>query len=216
MVCRLVIVVLAVTGVFVACQVTTADVNITADRNDTKVFLEDKFLYFAYGSNLLAKRIHINNPTAVRISKAKLADYRLDFGYWSRRWKGAAATVVPDQGKHVWGAVWQMDKSDMDNLDRQEGVSSDIYFPFEVEVEKPDGKKLLCRCYQLCNTPTELKPGQPIPEDRLPSELYLSVIIQGARETGLPNEYIEQLEKISHNSYKGDNSTILSSLVSSS
>ncbi|XP_049762236.1 gamma-glutamylcyclotransferase-like isoform X3 [Schistocerca cancellata] len=122
MVCRLVIVVLAVTGVFVACQVTTADVNITADRNDTKVFLEDKFLYFAYGSNLLAKRIHINNPTAVRISKAKLADYRLDFGYWSRRWKGAAATVVPDQGKHVWGAVWQMDKSDMDNLDRTDTV----------------------------------------------------------------------------------------------
>ncbi|XP_017798644.1 PREDICTED: gamma-glutamylcyclotransferase-like [Habropoda laboriosa] len=28
--------------------------------------MNDKFLYFAYGSNMLAKRIHINNPTAVR------------------------------------------------------------------------------------------------------------------------------------------------------
>lgn len=27
---------------------------------------KDTFLYFAYGSNLLGKRIHIQNPTAVR------------------------------------------------------------------------------------------------------------------------------------------------------
>lgn len=31
-----------------------------------------KFLYFAYGSNLLAQRIHINNPSAVRAGIAKL------------------------------------------------------------------------------------------------------------------------------------------------
>lgn len=27
--------------------------------------MSSTFLYFAYGSNLLAKRIHLNNPTAV-------------------------------------------------------------------------------------------------------------------------------------------------------
>jgi hypothetical protein len=30
------------------------------------------FLYFAYGSNLLAQRIHINNPSAVRKDIGKL------------------------------------------------------------------------------------------------------------------------------------------------
>lgn len=30
------------------------------------------FCYFAYGSNLLAQRIHINNPSAVRIGIGKL------------------------------------------------------------------------------------------------------------------------------------------------
>lgn len=30
------------------------------------------FLYFAYGSNLLAQRIHINNPSAVRKEIGKL------------------------------------------------------------------------------------------------------------------------------------------------
>lgn len=28
--------------------------------------MSNKFLYFAYGSNMLTKRIHINNPTAVQ------------------------------------------------------------------------------------------------------------------------------------------------------
>jgi hypothetical protein len=32
----------------------------------------NKFMYFAYGSNLLAERIHIQNPTAVRIGAGKL------------------------------------------------------------------------------------------------------------------------------------------------
>lgn len=30
------------------------------------------FLYFAYGSNLLLQRIHINNPSAKRIAIGKL------------------------------------------------------------------------------------------------------------------------------------------------
>lgn len=30
------------------------------------------FMYFAYGSNLLKKRIHIQNPTAVRSGFGKL------------------------------------------------------------------------------------------------------------------------------------------------
>lgn len=32
----------------------------------------DTFLYFAYGSNLLGKRIHIQNPTAVRYGIGRL------------------------------------------------------------------------------------------------------------------------------------------------
>lgn len=32
----------------------------------------NKFMYFAYGSNMLAQRIHIQNPTAVRIGTGKL------------------------------------------------------------------------------------------------------------------------------------------------
>ena len=42
------------------------------------------FLYFAYGSNLLTERIHINNPSAVFRSIARLDDHQLDFNYFSK------------------------------------------------------------------------------------------------------------------------------------
>lgn len=32
----------------------------------------DKFYYFGYGSNMLTKRIHIQNPTAVKIGAGEL------------------------------------------------------------------------------------------------------------------------------------------------
>ena len=42
------------------------------------------FLYFAYGSNLLAERIHINNPSARFKNVAKLDQHQLDFNYFSQ------------------------------------------------------------------------------------------------------------------------------------
>ena len=37
------------------------------------------FHYFAYGSNLLTKRIHFQNPSAVFKDVAKLGGYKLEF-----------------------------------------------------------------------------------------------------------------------------------------
>jgi hypothetical protein len=37
----------------------------------------ENFLYFGFGSNLLANRIHINNPTAIRKGIGKLKVNRL-------------------------------------------------------------------------------------------------------------------------------------------
>ena len=47
-----------------------------------------------------------------------LQNYRLDFNYRSKRWHGAAATIVPDNGKHVWGALWEIGNINMESLDR--------------------------------------------------------------------------------------------------
>lgn len=155
-------------------------------------------------------------------------DYRLDFGYWAKRWKGCVATIVPEPDSHVWGAVWEIDVSDIPNLDRyinqtisslpillhqiaatnanlygyrQEGVVCNIYEVIEVTVETPNSETLRCRCYQLCKQPEKIPEGEPVPEKRKPSLLYLNVILKGAIESQLPEYYIDQLRKIEHNGW---------------
>lgn len=38
------------------------------------------FYYFGFGSNLLTKRIKVQNKSAERVGVGKLKNYRLDFG----------------------------------------------------------------------------------------------------------------------------------------
>ncbi|XP_063610195.1 gamma-glutamylcyclotransferase-like [Penaeus indicus] len=152
------------------------------------------FLYFAYGSNLLTERIHINNPSAKMVDIGKLKDFRLDFNYFSQRWQGAAATIVEDPGNHLYGVLWEIANEDMKHLDKQEGVDHGVYKAIEVDVEASDGKMVKARSYQLI---------RPLEKDRRPSFVYLDVILRGAKENGLPKDYIDFLEGIEHNGYKG-------------
>ncbi|GBP37485.1 Gamma-glutamylcyclotransferase [Eumeta japonica] len=86
------------------------------------VTCESYFYYFAYGSNLLQKRLKILNPSAEFFGTAKLQDYRLDFIKYAPTWRGAVATIVEDPGSEVWGAVWLIKESDRENLDRRCGA----------------------------------------------------------------------------------------------
>lgn len=163
-----------------------------------------KFLYFAYGSNLLAKRIHINNPTAIRKGAGKLPNYRLDFITYSNSWKGASATIVPTPGNMVWGALWEIDQEDMQSLDRQEGVHVNLYKPMTVEIETAAGQSVSCRTYQQTAVPEDLSEGESLPLDRRPSEAYKNCILDGAVETHLPSDYIAKLKLIPSVPTKGE------------
>ncbi|XP_045486754.1 gamma-glutamylcyclotransferase-like [Pieris rapae] len=79
---------------------------------------EKKFLYFAYGSNLLKSRLRINAPSAVFITPARLPGYRLDFDKYNPNWRGAPATIVADPKGEVWGALWALNYSEMAALDK--------------------------------------------------------------------------------------------------
>ncbi|XP_053409732.1 gamma-glutamylcyclotransferase isoform X3 [Nycticebus coucang] len=83
--------------------------------------LEETFLYFAYGSNLLTERIHLRNPSATFYCVARLQDFKLDFGNsqgkTSQTWHGGIATIFQSPGDEVWGVVWKMNKSNLNSLD---------------------------------------------------------------------------------------------------
>jgi len=79
---------------------------------------ESTHFYFSYGSNMLKERIRINDPDAQPYAAARLEGYRLDFDYFSNRWKGAAATIVQSPESHVWGVVWVKNVSTIPSLDK--------------------------------------------------------------------------------------------------
>ncbi|XP_033754271.1 gamma-glutamylcyclotransferase-like [Pecten maximus] len=154
------------------------------------------FMYFSYGSNLLKERLLLRNPTAVFQSIANLQDYKLAFEAIQdpkrSRWHGSVATIVEKSGANVWGAVWELDVKDLPNLDRQEG----IYKGFDVKVVSSEGQELICRTYKLDKT------GDPAFDSR-PSPHYKDVILRGARELQLPDDYLKFLQNIPDNGYQG-------------
>lgn len=153
---------------------------------------------------MLIKRIHINNPTAVRKDIGLLKNFRLDFLTYSKRWNGCSATIVPTENYNVWGVIWELHESNMPTLDCQEGVADKIYFPLMVNVETPNGKVLNCRVYQQCINPDYHVKLYSLPCHRRPSPLYIETILKGARESQLPFDYIKFLETIPHNEYAGE------------
>ncbi|PZC76375.1 hypothetical protein B5X24_HaOG204742 [Helicoverpa armigera] len=164
--------------------------NVYSSEFDLVPSPEGTFFYFAYGSNLLTKRLHVQNPSANFYSAAKLKDYRLDFNMQTEAWQGAVATIVEDEGKEVWGAVWTISNDQMHHLDDQEGVAEGLYFPKNVTVTTRNGQYLVARTYIEVHNPNITVNPWDLPPERRPSNTYLEVIALGAIESRLPAEYI--------------------------
>jgi len=160
----------------------------------------DHFLYFAFGSNLLTERIHINNPSARFKCVAKLDDYKLTFNHYSKRWQGSVATIIEDKNSNMYGIVWELQKEHLKTLDEQEGVPHNVYKRINVQVQPVGSNETIdCVSYQL------------LPERFLstgskarPSFVYKDVIIRGAIENNMPDEYITKLKNIEDNGYNGN------------
>mmetsp|Transcript_7291 Transcript_7291/g.22212 ORF Transcript_7291/g.22212 Transcript_7291/m.22212 type:complete len:175 (+) Transcript_7291:80-604(+) len=155
----------------------------------------ERFLYFAYGSNLNRNRLHINCPSAALQCKGSLGGYKLAFTHPSDRWKGASADILPEAHAVVHGAVWSIDRSELPALDRQEGVHYSAYRRISVVVASDNNTCLPCFTYTVVSPSVGLNP----------SVLYMRVILHGANTIGLPETYIEQL--LRHDTFEYDDDT---------
>lgn len=75
----------------------------------------------------------------------------------------------------------------------QEGVHIGWYQVFQPQVELLDNRVISCRSYHLIDQPSK---QDPLPEVRYPSKLYHEVIVAGAIETGIPDDYVGKLKSI--------------------
>ncbi len=140
--------------------------------------------YFAYGSNLSSRQMRQRCPTARVASRAVLPGHRLEFVQPHDAWGGGVAGILPDPGRRVEGVVYRLSAEDLHRLDAYEPVRERRYWRTRVQVTLPAGTMKLAWTYEGL-----VLDGAPF----APSERYLATLIDGAREHGLPEDYIAWL-----------------------
>ncbi len=132
--------------------------------------------YFAYGSNLDVTQMARRCPDATDPRRATLDDHG-----WLINERGVA-TVEPLDGVQVHGVLWQISDHDLAVLDSAEGVPV-RYRRDRMTVQTDDGP-LQAWVY----VDHRVEPGAPRPG-------YLERIIGGAAHHGLPQRWLEYLER---------------------
>jgi AIG2-like family len=154
--------------------------------------MADRFLYFAYGSNMLTRRLRAPSraPSAQVIGTGYVTGHRLTFDKASedkeRRRSGKcdmAATGVPTDC--VWGVLFSVDTADQDKLDTAEGArgTNPGYEHSDVSVTLDDGSRQTAMTYKALRKDPALRPYH----------WYKALVAAGAVEHQLPSAYIEWL-----------------------
>ncbi len=134
--------------------------------------------YFSYGSNLKISRLRGRVPSARPEGVARLPGYRLVCDKRGADGTGKANLRV-DPTAEVWGAIYSLDPSDWPDLDAHEPG----YERIEVEVSWLG--ETLCAHTYLSSLTTS---------DPIPFAWYKRLIVEGAREHALPDEWIRVLD----------------------
>jgi gamma-glutamylcyclotransferase len=142
--------------------------------------------YFAYGSNLhhsIFIELRRMRPLAARWGW--LRDFRLCFNIPVGPNERAVANIEPHVGARTCGALYLLSAADCERLDNSEGVGVGLYRRTPVEVISADGECTLAFSYQSSITTI----------GRRPSPRYMSLLLDGARQHGLPRTWIDFLSR---------------------
>lgn len=142
-------------------------------------------LYFAYGSNLGPSTFAARCPTCKLAGIARADGFRLGFTRYSERRRGGVADLVPAPGAAVWGALYELSDADLAALDDIEGVPS-AYVREVLTLQHADGATMSAWAYTVAAKAAEIRP----------SRMYWRLIVEGAKEVGLPGTYVALLEAI--------------------
>lgn len=141
--------------------------------------------YFAYGSNLNRRQVQERLGRVPEARRALLAGWRLCF---NKQGRPTYANIVRSQGGEVWGVLYRCTATDLERMDRFEGVPAAHYRRIAVQVETCEGECLTAVSYDAC--------PERVTREQLPDRAYAMRILEGARESGLPEAYIEGIRKM--------------------
>ena len=133
--------------------------------------------YFAYGSNMSRTRMGRRCPHATAIGPARLEGWRFLVT------RDGYASVVPAPGAEVHGVLWRVTARDLAALNAYESLDSGLYVRRTLPVRA--GDRIVAA---LVYVGRESKPGKPRPG-------YQRGLVAAAREWGLPERYVQSLER---------------------
>ena len=138
-------------------------------------------LYFAYGSNMLSRRMCARIPSARAVGTAWIDEHRLSLAKAGRDGSGKA-TLVADPDACVWGVLYAIDPAHWKKLD-----------DFEPGYTRT-ALVVTTRSRERVGASTYLAP--PTASDPVAFAWYKRFIVDGAREHGLPAPYVESLRRL--------------------
>ena len=149
-------------------------------------------LYFAYGSNMDWAQMRERCPSARFVGVSVLPKYRLAFTRRSINRGCGVADAVRDENRKLWGAVYEIADVDIGKLDKSEGYQpgreKNSYWRRECMVFLDGHEQGPITVWTYFADPQTNPP--------LPNQAYKDLILAGARYWHLPDEYIEELERI--------------------
>lgn len=144
-----------------------------------------KFHYFAYGSNMLHRRLQARTPSAVFQAVVSLPAHKLIFNKVSFK-DGSGKCGIIETGNDsdtVHGVLFTIDEAERDLLDKAEGLGKG-YDHKKVLVNAPNNQEVEALTYFPAN----------IQDGLLPFDWYKALVLEGARENNLPADYIAAIE----------------------
>lgn len=145
----------------------------------------DTFVYFAYGSNMLTRRLRASDraPSAKSIGVGFVEGRKLTFDKLGRDGSGKCDMESSDTGgDRVYGVLFRLARHDRAALDRVEGLGAG-YADRRIRVVTGAGA-----CDALSYVATMKAPGLR------PFHWYKALVVAGAMEHGLPDRYVDWLK----------------------
>lgn len=143
---------------------------------------ENSFKYFAYGSNMLSKRLQERTPSASVITIGHIKNHCLTFNTVSMDGSSKCDIEITNQETDIiYGVIFNIKSSEKPKLDIAEGLGKGYDEKF-IDIETTEGTKRAL-AYIAIKTEKALQPYH----------WYKAMVICGAVEHQLPQDYIEWL-----------------------
>lgn len=142
-------------------------------------------LHFAYGSNMSRPHMQVRCPGATALGTAALKGWRFVInpdGYGS---------IEPEPGGVVHGVLWQLGARDLAAINAYENVAGGLYVRRTLSVLR-EGKREQALTY------IAVRQGEGTPRPG-----YIAIVVDAARDWGLPEPYIRALMRWSPSGFTG-------------